>query len=105
MEESKYGIGTYIKVDWTDAILKITGEPRFKEEDESYWYDCDTSDFNREESSYYCNTAQYDIIEIATEKEFYARRKETFEAEIEYYKNAIAACEREIAKIRQMYIN
>lgn len=105
--ENKFKIGDYVRVDWTDSILKIQEWNKsgkfywFDENDQCYWYHCEKSEFNPYETSYYCNTAEDDVIEMATEKEFYLARKESLEYAIEGHKRAIKSFEDDIKEIEK----
>jgi hypothetical protein len=108
--ENKFKLGDYVKVDWTDSILKIR---RFDENDEnsdfcwfdkncgSIWYHCDAAEFDPYSSSYYCNTPESSIRRIAAEEEFYLQRKESLEYEIERHKEAIKSFEEDIKEIEK----
>lgn len=102
MDEIKYRDGEYVKVGWTDSILKIRydfGKPGY--DDGEIWYSCEKSEYSPNESSYYCGTTQDEIIEMATEKEFLESRKESFEFWLERLKESMKYYESEIEKINQ----
>lgn len=103
MDEIKYRDGEYVKVNWTDSILKVRydyGKPSYENGD--IWYDCEKSEYSPAESGYYCNMAQDDVIEMATEKEFLESRKESFEFWLERLKDSMKYYESEIEKINQL---
>ena len=80
VDKIKYQDGEYVKVYWTDSILKIRYDiekPGY--DDDDVWYGCEKSEYSPAESNYYCNIAQNDVIGIATEEEFLKSRKESFE--------------------------
>ena len=103
MDKIKYQDGEYVKVYWTDSILKIRydfGKPGY--DDGDIWYNCEKSEYNPAESGYYCGMAQNDVIGMATEEEFLKSRKESFEFWLERVKESMKYYENEIEKINQL---